>query len=416
MSEVIVPEGWAYPTINQCCNILDNKRIPLSDAVRQKKQGNIPYYGANGIVDYIDEYIFDENLILLAEDGGDFINYSTKPIAYKISGKSWINNHAHILKSKNSYYQDFIFYSLEHKDISYYINGGTRSKLNKSDLLNIEILIPESKQEQQKIAEILSEVDSAIEKTNQLIEKNKRLKTALMQDLLSYGIDENGKIRSPKTHKFKSSPLGDIPVEWEIKKIGDIYKELKTGSTPRRSNPEYFKGDILWVTSGELKYKVITNTIEKITKKAVQDTNLRIYPSGTFFIAITGLEAAGTRGSCAIIGKEATTNQSCMAFEANDEINTLFLFQYYLLHGEYISLYYAQGSKQQSLNNKIVAQIPIHVPPLQEQQKIADILSSQDKKIENLQKKLNKLNHLKASLMQDLLSGEVRVNKLMESN
>lgn len=202
----------------------------------------------------------------------------------------------------------------------------------------------------------------------------------------------------------------------DVRNIGEIYKELKTGSTPSRSNPEYFRGEILWVTSGELKYKTITNTIEKITEQAVKDTNLKVYPPGTFFIAITGLEAEGTRGSCAVIGKEATTNQSCMAFEANKEIDTSYLFQYYLLHGKYISLYYSQGSKQQSLNNKIVAQIPIHVPPLPEQQKIAQILSSQDEKIEDIKNKLNKLKSLKASLMQDLLSGKVRVTKLMEEN
>ena len=79
-------------------------------------------------------------------------------------------------------------------------------------------------------------------------------------------------------------------------------------------------------------------------------------------------------------------------------------------------MYYSQGSKQQSLNNKIVAQIPIHVPPLPEQQKIAQILSSQDEKIEDIKNKLNKLKSLKASLMQDLLSEKVRVTNLMEEN
>src|SRR5690606_4539504 len=96
--------------ISECCDILDNLRVPINDEIRQTMQGNIPYYGANGIQGYIDKYIFDEDLILLAEDGGNFEEYHTRPIAYKISGKSWVNNHAHILRAKQEFNQDFIFY------------------------------------------------------------------------------------------------------------------------------------------------------------------------------------------------------------------------------------------------------------------------------------------------------------------
>jgi type I restriction enzyme S subunit len=100
---------------------------------------------------------------LIAEDGGNFEQFATKPIAYKISGKSWVNNHAHVLKAKSNYLQDFIFYSLEHKDIQFFITGGTRSKLNRSELNRIEFFIPTSLTEQQKIAQILSTIDRSIE-------------------------------------------------------------------------------------------------------------------------------------------------------------------------------------------------------------------------------------------------------------
>ncbi|MBL7791603.1 MAG: restriction endonuclease subunit S [Saprospiraceae bacterium] len=119
---------WRTVTINDCCEILDSQRVPLNAEQRAKIQGNIPYYGANGVQGYISEYLFDEALILMAEDGGNFEQFSTRPIAYKISGKSWVNNHAHILKAKQGYNQDFVFYSLVHKNILYFIQGGTRSK------------------------------------------------------------------------------------------------------------------------------------------------------------------------------------------------------------------------------------------------------------------------------------------------
>src|SRR5437016_4943731 len=124
---------------------------------------------------------------------------------------------------------------------------------------------------------------------------------------------------------------------------------MGSGSTPSRTRPDFYDGNILWVTSGELDYNVILDTAEKITSDAVKDANLKLFPAGTFLLAITGLEAAGTRGRCAILGKPATVNQSCMAFEVTDKVNTLFLFHFYLLYGEKIAFSFAQGTKQQSL-------------------------------------------------------------------
>jgi type I restriction enzyme S subunit len=103
-------------SINDSCHILDYLRVPLNGEERKKIKGNIPYYGANGVQGYINNYIFNDDLILLAEDGGNFEEYQNRPIAYRISGKSWVNNHAHILKAKDGYDQDFIFYSIVHKD------------------------------------------------------------------------------------------------------------------------------------------------------------------------------------------------------------------------------------------------------------------------------------------------------------
>ncbi len=426
MSEVRVPEGWESIELKQACNIVMGQS-PDGIFINQSNNG-FPFLQGNA--EFSDIYPIEKNwttnITRTAKQNSLLLSVRAPVGELNIADKDYCIGRGLSSLNSTTHSLDYLYFYINHKknQFSNLSQGSTFEAVNRKNIEEFTILSPKLKKEQQKIAEILSEVDSAITLTKELIEKNKRLKTALMQDLLSYGIaeetpdgrfDENGQIRTPQTHKFKPSPLGDIPVEWECVELGNIYKDLRTGSTPSRSNPAYFKGDILWVTSGELKYKVITNTVEKITKKAVKDTNLKIYPSGTFFIAITGLEAKGTRGSCAIISKEATTNQSCMAFEENEKVNTLYLFQYYLLHGENISLYYSQGSKQQSLNNKIVSKIPIHLPSLLEQQKIANILSSQDEKIEKLSNKLTKLNHLKTSLMQDLLSGKVRVNKLLES-
>ncbi|MCH1966193.1 restriction endonuclease subunit S [Paraclostridium sordellii] len=203
---------------------------------------------------------------------------------------------------------------------------------------------------------------------------------------------------------YKKYEFGYIPNDWKIKKIGDIYDDLKAGATPSRTNPSYFTGDIPWITSGELKSKYIYDTYEKITEEAVKNTNLKIYQKGTFFIAITGLEAAGTRGSCGINGIDSATNQSCLAFQEKEEINTEFLYYWYSLYGDYIGKKYTQGTKQQSLNNKIVEELCIGFPSKEEQEKIADILSTVDCQIDDTEMFIEKCQELKKGLMQRLLT------------
>src|SRR5574337_2234521 len=109
--------------------ILDNLRIPINGAERFSRAGTVPYYGANGLQGWIDRPLFNEPLILLAEDGGNFDDFTTRPIAYRIDGPAWVNNHAHIIRSKSGVCQSFIFWSIVHKDIRKYIAGGTRTKL-----------------------------------------------------------------------------------------------------------------------------------------------------------------------------------------------------------------------------------------------------------------------------------------------
>lgn len=129
--------------LKNICTIKDNLRKPLSSKERELMPGNIPYYGANGVVGSVGDYLFDEDLVLLAEDGGNFSEFYTKEVAYIIKGKSWVNNHAHVLAAdKNIVTTDWLFYSLVHKNILRYITGTTRMKLNKSEMENIKIWVP----------------------------------------------------------------------------------------------------------------------------------------------------------------------------------------------------------------------------------------------------------------------------------
>jgi type I restriction enzyme, S subunit len=161
--------------VKEICLIKDNFRRPLNSSQRDKMKGNIPYYGANGVVDYLNDFIFNEELVLLAEDGGNFNEFSTKEIAYRVSGKSWVNNHAHVLAVKcDKIPIDWIFYSLVHKNIKKYIIGTTRLKLNKSQLESIEIWVPSKEIVDKTIVEM---------KSIDLVRKNSKSKISASQSL-----------------------------------------------------------------------------------------------------------------------------------------------------------------------------------------------------------------------------------------
>ena len=172
--------GWKRMKLDEICMCLDNYRKPVNEVERAGMQGDIPYCGANGIVDYVNDFTIDDSIILIAEDGGYFDQYESRPIAYRMSGKAWINNHAHILKAKSDYCQAFIFYSLEHKDITPFITSGTRAKLTKGELSNIEIDTPSSFQKQRKIAEQISAIDKVLADYKAQLEKARQLKDGMM--------------------------------------------------------------------------------------------------------------------------------------------------------------------------------------------------------------------------------------------
>ena len=140
--------------LEDICEILDSRRVPIT--AEDRVAGQYPYYGANGVQDYVADYIFDDELVLLAEDGGYF-GSSDKPIAYRVSGKCWVNNHAHVLKPKSCIDVDYLCYSLMFRDVSAIVNGATRQKLTQSDMRKIEItLLPIG--EQQTVVEKISKV------------------------------------------------------------------------------------------------------------------------------------------------------------------------------------------------------------------------------------------------------------------
>ena len=136
--------------------------------------------------------------------------------------------------------------------------------------------------------------------------------------------------------------------DWEQRKLGEVLDDMYNGQTPSRKRDEYWNGNIRWLSSGELNRGIVYSSIETITEEGKKSANLRVVPKGTFVMAITGLEASGTRGNCALLGFDTTLNQSCMAlFPKQDILISQFLFQWYRMVGEEYGINYTQGTKQQ---------------------------------------------------------------------
>jgi type I restriction enzyme S subunit len=293
----------------------------------------------------------------------------------------------------------FMFYYLRHatKRLLALATGSTFTAVRKEDLASFLVALPPLP-EQSKIASVLSTIDDAIQKTDEIIAKTQQLKKGLMQQLLTRGIGHT---------KFKQTEIGEIPDEWEVSTIGEEC-EVGTGGTPRRNNPEYFNGNIPWVKTTELNYNTITSAEERITDRALRESNARVYPKGTLLVAMYGLEAPGTRGKCAILGIDAAVNQACAAIQPFGRIKTSFLFYYYqLLRNRIMS--FSGGTKRQNLSLGIVRTIPIPVPPMDEQIRVAETLSQMDEKVRIETKKGAQLGRIKKGLMQVLLTGKVRV-------
>ena len=181
-----LPKKWIRTAVNNCVEILDSKRIPINLNERKQRQGNIPYYGSTGQVGWIDDYLFDEDLVLLGEDAAPFLDHF-KNKAYLVSGKSWVNNHAHVLKGfKNLLLNRFLCHFLNQFDYNEFVTGTTRLKLNQTRMRMIPILLPplnEQKRIVAKIESIFAEIDAIeqyVKSTLQLLDqlKNSTLKQA----------------------------------------------------------------------------------------------------------------------------------------------------------------------------------------------------------------------------------------------
>jgi len=186
-----IPAHWGVKKLKHVTRCLDGQRIPLNAEQRGQMQGEYPYWGANGIIDYIDSWLFDENLVLLGEDGAPFFE-AGKTVSFLVRGKIWVNNHAHVLRPIESINPKLLVYMLNTVEYRSFIDGSTRDKLTQDDMRDIPIQFPPLP-EQQAIADYLDQetarIDSLVGRINQAIEKLQEYRSALITAAVTGKID-----------------------------------------------------------------------------------------------------------------------------------------------------------------------------------------------------------------------------------
>ncbi|WP_446786403.1 restriction endonuclease subunit S [Macellibacteroides fermentans] len=364
-------------SIGDICEILDSQRKPVTASYR--KSGIYPYYGANGIQDFVDSYIFDGEFVLLAEDGGNF-GSKEKPIAYRVSGKCWVNNHAHVLKPKGMLNVDYLCYAIMFYDVSDLISGTTRAKLNQSAVRNMQIPLPPL-ETQKKIADVLDKAKNLIDLRKKQIEK---------MDLL---------IKSKFIEMF-GDPVTN-PKRWRegyIENICDaivdcphstpLHSEIITPYPSVRTS-EIKNGAIEW---SSMKYVSKDEYLKRIKRITPQPGDI-----------IYGRE--GTYGDAAILpdGHNFCLGQRVILLRVNKEICNSIYFSS-ALRSDYV---YSQaklknvGATVGHVNVKDIKQFIVPLPPLSIQNQFASFVELIEKQKNLFQQALDKMEISYKSLMQE---------------
>ncbi len=326
---VVVQEGakqttageWQTCTLGELTDNFDAIRIPVKETDRGV--GPYPYYGASGVVDHVDGFLFDGEYLLIAEDGEN-LRTRTTPIAFLANGKFWVNNHAHIVQGNSNADTRFLKYALSVLDISGYLTGSTMPKLTQGNMNRIPLLTPPLPK-QRTIAYVLGTLDDKIELNRRMNETLEAMAMALFKswfvDFEPVRAKMEGRWRRgdslpglPAEHyalfpdRLVDSELGEVPEGWGIGVLDDVI-ELLSGGTPKTSVSGYWGGDIPWYTAKDAPNGsdvFVLDTERTITQSGVENSATRILAAGT-----TVITARGTVGRLACLGVPMAMNQTC---------------------------------------------------------------------------------------------------------
>ena len=386
--------------------IYNNKRVPLSAKQREGLEKTYPYYGAQGIVDYVDDYIFDGKYILIAEDGEN-LKSNNKSICTLATGKYWVNNHAHIIKGNDETNTDFLYYKLNSINFAPYITGSAQPKLNKENLLNIEIYIP-SREHQGKIAKVLTLLDQKIQTNNQI---NQELE-AMAKTLYDYWFvqfdfpDQNGKPYKSSGGKMVYNPelKREIPEGWGVETLKDFESKIITGKTPSRANSDNFGGEIPFITIGDIRGNTfIYSTSETLTDLGASVQQNKYLPEGSLCVS-----CIATVGEIGFTTEWSHTNQQINSIVFEDETNRYYLYFALKNYFENANASAKTGNTFANMNKEDFSGIRIILPRNEIKNNFHKITEPYFAQIKCLQGQNQELTQLRDWLLPMLMNGQVK--------
>ncbi|QKG83649.1 restriction endonuclease subunit S [Kroppenstedtia pulmonis] len=443
-----LPANWVWVRLlSGSATCLDKFRKPVNTYERKKRNGEIPYYGATGQVGWIDDYLTDEELVLVGEDGAPFLN-PFKNKAYMIKGKAWVNNHAHILKSSfGSFGNRFLLHYLNQFNYNGYVTGTTRLKLTQGKLRQLPFPLPplsEQKRIVDRVESLLGKIDEAKELIQEAQDSFEQRRAAILDQafrgeltrtwreqhpdlepadrLLERIQEEKARLETTKRRRKKTTDLPpidppyELPEGWKWVRLGELFN-VRGGGTPSKSNQDYWKGTILWVSPKDMKSRVIDHTVDTLTTKGLENTTSDLYKTGSIVIVVrSGI--LNRILPVAILGKDSAVNQDMKVFLSSN--NCLNKYFYWYIEGNnriLLSKYTKSGTTVKSfMTDKFLD----HLIPLPSYEELKAILSQIDRLIEYEEEVHDSLDLndeiLKQAILTQAFRGELGTNDPTEES
>lgn len=392
MSERL-PASWATVTLAEACDILDARRVPVNASEREQRQGTVPYYGATGQVGWIDGHLFDEELILLGEDGAPFFD-PVRRKAYIIRGRSWVNNHAHVLRAREGILNAWVMHQLNALDYRPYVSGSTRLKLPQGPMRQIPLLVPPLAEQRRIVAaleEHFSDLDAAVASLERARANLRRYRSAVQDAAIQAGAER-----------------------WEWKAFGEHIASIEAGASFRCQERPPGPNEV-----GVVKVSAVTwghydeDESKTVTQRERIDERLMVRSGDFLFSRANTIKLVGACVIAERVSRRVMLSDKILRFRFRDLDSRWALLVLRSAHGRSEIERLATGNQEsmRNIGQKRIRAIRIPVPNTAEQQEIVAEVESRlavaDRTAADIEVQLARAASLRQSILQCAFAGRL---------